>query len=411
VDCETWYFNDDLCTNDGVNNGGNESFENMQECCEAKFDGNDCFFQDVCSPTPLSTPSPTTKAASPAPTPCDNRKWYILMTPDGAKHCTNGYDVPDGVDGLTLFDNKEDCCFAEFDEDECSLKDVCIEVTETDSLAPTQVPTSALTTAMPTTAEPTNAELFTAVPTTAVPTTAEPTTAEPTIAEVITAEPTTAEPAMDCEKWYFNGDECTNDWENFAGNESFDDMQKCCEAEFDVNDCFFEDICFTTPLPTPGPTTAEPTIAEPTTSELITAEPTTPEPTTAEPTIAEISSAEPTPTTAEPTKAEPTTADPTIAVRITIEPTRAEPTTAEPTNAELITAEPTTPEPTTAEPTIAELITAEPTKAEPTTADPTIAELITIEPTTSEPTTNSPTFGSTPVSFVEKNLCAFNTHL
>ena len=48
------------------------------------------------------------------------------MAVDGTKLCSNGYDVPDGVDGtITFFDSKNECCDAEFDDIQCKITDVC----------------------------------------------------------------------------------------------------------------------------------------------------------------------------------------------------------------------------------------------------------------------------------------------
>jgi hypothetical protein len=148
----------------------------------------DCKYEDVCKepcpeppiPVPVPEPEPTTPSpsvgiASPAPTPCPDRKWYIEMSNDGmTKTCTNGYEIPDNIEGMTYFDNEDECCAAEFDEGECNVVNVCIEVTEP---PPTPVPTFIVT------EEP--------EPTTPSPIEPEPTTPSPTPDnEVFTNEPT-----------------------------------------------------------------------------------------------------------------------------------------------------------------------------------------------------------------------------
>jgi hypothetical protein len=198
----------------------------MKTCCESNFMENgymgDCKYEDVCKepcpeppipvpepvpepepepcpeppipvPEPVpepepepTTPSPSVGIASSAPTPCPDRKWYIELSDDGGtKTCTNGYEIPDNIEGMTYFDNEDECCAAEFDlGEECISVNVCIEVTEP---PPTPVPTFIVTEEPePTTPSPVEPE-----PTTPSPVEPEPTTPSPTPGnEVFTNEPT-----------------------------------------------------------------------------------------------------------------------------------------------------------------------------------------------------------------------------
>jgi len=107
-----WRPNDDstMCINAGewTSNdalGGLEVYDNLQDCCEEIFEDETCVYEDICltlSPTTNPSNDPTanpvgeilTKRPSPAPTPCEGRKWYLLSTKTILKQCTNGYDIP-----------------------------------------------------------------------------------------------------------------------------------------------------------------------------------------------------------------------------------------------------------------------------------------------------------------------------
>lgn len=73
---------------------------------------------------------------SPAPTPCEGRKWYALST-QRVFQCTNGYDIPAEAVDFTFFNSLSECCDEMFGEgEECSFEDVCVETDETSSPSP-----------------------------------------------------------------------------------------------------------------------------------------------------------------------------------------------------------------------------------------------------------------------------------
>mmetsp|Transcript_21519 Transcript_21519/g.35280 ORF Transcript_21519/g.35280 Transcript_21519/m.35280 type:complete len:334 (+) Transcript_21519:565-1566(+) len=160
-----WRPNDDstMCTNAGESTsndayaGDSIKYDTLKECCEQLFGLNqeDCIYEDVCNtvaptrrpskrPTRYPTSNPTKKPVaaivttepSPAPTPCEGRKWYLLsfMT------CTNGYDIPPGTD-MDFYDTMSECCDEEFDDGKCVYNDVCVDETPNPTPSPTLDPT------------------------------------------------------------------------------------------------------------------------------------------------------------------------------------------------------------------------------------------------------------------------------
>ena len=152
-------------------------FETSTECCaELIMDGvadcnENCKVVDVCNPTdaptesptaapietiitPIPTPSPTTPApietpvptltVTPAPTPCESRKWYLTNSDeDGVTACTNGYDST--IDEASMYNTFIECCEAEatmngMDSADCKYIDVCNPTDE-----PTPAPIEAAT--------------------------------------------------------------------------------------------------------------------------------------------------------------------------------------------------------------------------------------------------------------------------
>ena len=85
----------------------------------------------------LETPEP-----SPAPTPCEGRKWYLKEDSQNLLLCTNGYDIPpDQVANMDYFDTVGECCMDAFGGVQgCNYVDVCV---------PTGFPSPEPTTDMP----------------------------------------------------------------------------------------------------------------------------------------------------------------------------------------------------------------------------------------------------------------------
>ena len=155
--------NPTMCTNadESISNdfyaGDSAKYDTLKECCDQLFGPNqeDCMYEDVCNPVELTkrptrrpsrrpTRYPTKKPVasivtaepSPAPTPCEGRKWYLLSTKDEFMMCTNGYDIPPGTE-MDFYDTMSECCDEEFDDGECVYNDVCVDETPN----PTPVPT------------------------------------------------------------------------------------------------------------------------------------------------------------------------------------------------------------------------------------------------------------------------------
>ena len=93
---------------------------------------------DTAEPTSAmpTVPEIVTTQPSPAPTPCEGRRWYALST-QRVFQCTNGYDIPVEAVDFTFFNTMEECCEEIFGEgEECDIKDVCVETVETGSPSP-----------------------------------------------------------------------------------------------------------------------------------------------------------------------------------------------------------------------------------------------------------------------------------
>lgn len=82
------------------------------------------------TPAPIVTPEP----ATPAPTPCESRKWYLqvilegIKTESGVTTCTNGYDTT-AINESSKYGTFLECCEAEaretMDNTDCKYIDVC----------------------------------------------------------------------------------------------------------------------------------------------------------------------------------------------------------------------------------------------------------------------------------------------
>jgi hypothetical protein len=289
-----------------------EMFATLVDCCAKLVDGDNesCKYIDVCNPTPAPvelitpeptlspvtdeptdsptkapvtnepteyptpppeelivpeptlspvTPEPTYSPVTPAPTPCEYRKWYFTYTElsggaMGAKMCTNGEYSSSIIDSMTYYDSVDDCCAQNFmsDEDgeggECMKIDVCNPPTEYPTPAPvTPAPVERIT------PEPTYAP-------TPEPTYA-PITDEPTLAPV-TPAPTPCE----YRKWYLMYNEigekkCTNGYSNpneegFSSMVFYDSVGECCAATMSGGKCMTHDVCNPTPPPSEYPTIA-----------------------------------------------------------------------------------------------------------------------------------------------------------
>jgi hypothetical protein len=105
------------------------------------------------SPVP-ATPEPTDAPLTAAPTPCDNRLFYII-TIDSVTKCSNGYDAK--ADTPDYFDSSTECCAyltnegmidnsADTIDYSCKVIDVCNPTeapTEEPTPSPTEEPTPA----------------------------------------------------------------------------------------------------------------------------------------------------------------------------------------------------------------------------------------------------------------------------
>ena len=86
------------------------------------------------------TGSPTKKPSriTPAPTSCEERKWYFESTKEVLKLCSNE-NVPPGIE-YDYYDTRQECCETEFGNDEeCNTINVC---GTNDTPTPTSSPTS-----------------------------------------------------------------------------------------------------------------------------------------------------------------------------------------------------------------------------------------------------------------------------
>jgi hypothetical protein len=242
--------------------------------------------------TPESTFSPVT----PAPTPCEYRKWYFTYTElsggaMGAKLCTNGEYSSSIIGSMTYYDSVDNCCAQNFmsDEDgeECMTIDVCNPPTEYPTPAPVELITPEPT-LLPT-LSPTLSPVVTDEPTdspTQAPVTNKPTEyPTPAPVELIAPEPTyspvTNEPTLSpvtpaptpCEyrKWYLmyaqlsggaiGAKKCTNGYSNpneegFGSMIFYDSVGECCAANMSGGNCMTHDVCNPTPPPSDFPTLA-----------------------------------------------------------------------------------------------------------------------------------------------------------
>jgi hypothetical protein len=227
------------------------AYETVLDCCDKLIadgvaDCNDkCKYIDICNPTlePTLSPTPapieiivvTPSPVTPAPTPCEGRKWYLTTSEgDGSITCTNGYDITSLGDGATIYDTFLECCEEEAMEsmdstDDCKYIDVC-----------------------------------------------NPPVPTPAPIEIETPSPVSPAPTP-CEgrKWYLTTSEgdgsitCTNGYDITSmgdGATIYDTFLECCEEKAmetgDNTDCKYIDVC-NPPAPTPAPieiVTFEPTV-------------------------------------------------------------------------------------------------------------------------------------------------------
>lgn len=89
---------------------------------------DECWFEDYCNPAipPPPSPEPTKKPTTAAPTTCEGRKWYLLITNELTEMCSNGYDIPSSAQSsMEYYDTLKECCEEEFNGGKCMFVDVC----------------------------------------------------------------------------------------------------------------------------------------------------------------------------------------------------------------------------------------------------------------------------------------------
>ena len=285
---------DTICSNGNYEKVDSEDvFNNFDDCCDELVDGgfinasDRCVREDICNPTEEPTASPVTSEptenptpapvetitseptpapfetiTSPAPTPCEGRKWYSERI-NGKTRCTNGYS--ETVGESEIFDTSEECCIATFENVmNCKIVDIC-----NPSEAPTESPT--VVTPSPTESgvgkdTPSPTESGNGIDTLS-PTepgegkdTPSPVTAEPT------PEPATPAPTP-CEGRKFYEDiidgltGCSNEFTYPVDIiDLFDTSKECCDALVDGGflgadeKCTILDICNPSEAPTVSPT-------------------------------------------------------------------------------------------------------------------------------------------------------------
>jgi len=193
-----WHPNADYtkCTNDGNFDADSEyNYNTLAMCCMSVFGTLSCPFDNIC--VEFISPAP-----SPAPTSCEERKFYAIKNEDQL-YCSNGYDVPNGwVGSVYNFDTLQACCEAEFGKMACYYEDVC----------------------------------------STLPPSPSPATPAPT-------------PCGD-QVFYFNGDVCSNEFV-IVGAPAYGSLTACCNLNFGIGSfingaCQYVDEC--NPSPTPKPT-------------------------------------------------------------------------------------------------------------------------------------------------------------
>ena len=193
------------------------------------------------------TDKPTLSPVTPAPTPCEYRKWYLMYAQlsggaIGEKKCTNGYSNPneEGFSSMIFYDSVGECCAANMSVGKCMIHDVC-----NPTPPPSEYPTPAPVTLAP-------VELVTPNPT------PDPVMDEPTLSPV-TPAPTPCE----YRKWFLIFNElsggaigvktCTNGYSTPDKEVFYDSVGECCAATMAGGECMQIDICNPTPPPTPTP--------------------------------------------------------------------------------------------------------------------------------------------------------------
>lgn len=196
-----------------------------------------------------STPAPTAEpTAEPTPSPTEDPSciwWYNenrVVDPSLTGACVEGPDR-DIWSGTTRYCSYEACCADNFPSGQCSY----VEPTGGPTPEPTISP------------RPTDAPTPSPTSTTPAPTTR-------------TAAPTTCKSYFN--KWYFNGERCTND--DRSRSPSWDSADECCKksGEFEQGACAWCDYCLGGDCKTPEPTKAPTPEPTPKPTPVPTAEPT-----------------------------------------------------------------------------------------------------------------------------------------
>ena len=290
-----WHPNADYtkCTNDGNFDSDSEyNYNTLAMCCMSVFGTLSCPFDNIC--VEFISPAP-----SPAPTSCEERKFYAIKNEDQL-YCSNGYDVPTGWAGSEYnFDTLQACCEAEFGKMACFYEDVCSTLPPSPSpVTPAPTPcgdqvfyfSNVCSNEFVIVGAPAYASLSACcnlnfgigsfingscqyvdecnpnpTPKPSMKPTKKPTpapfeviqTPEPTLSPV-TPSPTPCEAQV----FFYDGNICSNDF-YIADAPAYNTAVACCNQNFGIGSfkqgkCNYIDICNTLP-PSPSPITPEPT--------------------------------------------------------------------------------------------------------------------------------------------------------
>jgi len=323
-----WHYSPQIdgCANaDDMDPDDEMAFDTLEKCCEAEFGTEACDSYDICTPTALPSSSP----ATPSPTPCEERKW---RPKDDFTMCTNaGESVSNDTPLGGFYETLQECCDEIFGDEACMYEDICntFSPTRNSTPNPTQMPSKKPTDA------PTDAptESSASTPTTPAPTSCEErkwrpnddstmcTNAGESVSNDIprddayvtlqeccenifesgesceyedicnpsiltdrpTPEPTPAPTTCRERTWHIHSTKtstakmCTNGYETPESETGitveYNNLDQCCEAEFEGGKCMYNDICVTSP--SPSVVTAHPTFGStPTVSKETTGPPT-----------------------------------------------------------------------------------------------------------------------------------------